>query len=87
MWELCSDVRCAFGNFANRFMKCYDLFIKFFDTWYGVWYCIETVYYSSAYDCVCYVDFLFHSSWACYEGLALFYYFRCSGVYLSFPFE
>ena len=87
MWELCSDVGCAFGYSANRFMKCYDFFIKFFDGWYGVWYCIKAVCYSSAYDRICHIDFLFHSSRACYEGLALFDHFSSGGIYLCFPFE
>ena len=68
-------------------MECYDLFIKFFDSWDGVWYGIKAVGYSSAYDCIGHVYFLFHGSWTCYEGLTLFGYFSCGGVDLCFPFE
>ena len=87
MWELCSDVRSAFRYSTYCFIKCYDIFIKFFDSWYGVWNCVEVVCYARAYDCICHVDFLFHSGWACYEGLTLVDYFRCSSIYLCFPFE
>ena len=87
MRELCSNVRCAFGYFADDFMKCYYFLIKFFNSRYRVWHNIEVVCYSNTYDYICHVYFLFHSSWACYKGLTLFDYFSCGGVDLCFPFE
>ena len=87
MGKLCSDVRSAFGDATNRFMKCNDLVIKFFNSGYGVRHGIEVVCYAGTYDYMCHVYFLFHSSWACYESLTLFNYFCCSGIDLCFPFE
>ena len=43
MWELCGDVGCAFGYSPYCFVKCYDFLIEFFDSRYGVWYCVKAI--------------------------------------------